>query len=381
MLASVREMMLYRTRDLADPQERATKAREFLDFLAGSIPAESGPYGSFLNTYASLLRGEIKGEHPAGDSFLLHDELEDVNEPLYFHEFAERTAAHGLQYLGEAELRTMADTNFSPEVSAGLREMSGSIVELEQYMDFVRNQTLRKTLLCHEGVTLSRVLTADRLSSLCVASYAEPVTPDADINAVAVAQFRSADGAVLSTDHPLTKAAMLHLAEIWPRVIPIGDLFSAACSRLGIEQITRGDERLELEAQVLNTNLLKGHMYSGYLVELHAFAPQLVLEAGECPVASPVARLQAQSGPKVTNLRHERVELDELNRYLLVRLDGCHSRAALVDALEEGPVAEGLLVIHDDGQPVADAARMRELLAESVQKRIAWLARAGLLPA
>jgi hypothetical protein len=51
-----------------------------------------------------------------------------------------------------------------------------------------------------------------------------------------------------------------------------------------------------------------------------------------------------------------------------------------VGRLEEGPVTSGLLVIQDEkGAPIEDAATMRELLGESVDVRLNWLARAGLL--
>jgi SAM-dependent methyltransferase len=171
MLGIIRDMMLYHTRALSDPQEKAIEARALLDFLAESVPAESGAYGSFLNMYAQMLQGELKGSSHRGNSFLLHDELEEVNEPFYFYEFAERAANYGLQYLGEAEMRSMMDTNFPPQVSAGLRQISNSVIDLEQYMDFLRNQTFRKTLLCHDDVVLSRTLTTDQLRSFYVASY------------------------------------------------------------------------------------------------------------------------------------------------------------------------------------------------------------------
>ncbi len=380
MLTIVRDMMLYHTRHMSDLQERAAGARALLDFLAEAVPEESGAYGSFLNSYAEYLRGEVKGENAMGDSFLVHDELEEVNEPLYFYQFAQRAMSHGLRYLGETEFRTMMDGNLPPKTSGRLREMSGSVVDLEQYMDFLRNQTFRKTLLCHQEVPLSRALKGERLEHLYVASHAQPVGPEPDIHSVSPTQYRGGDGAVITTDHPLTKAAMLHLADIWPRAISLEALRAAARIRLGHSATAAGSNgQAEAEARVLNTSLLRAYTYSDSLVELHAFQPQIVLEVSERPVVSPVARRQAEGGTKVTNQRHERVELDEVNLYLLPLLDGQHDRGDLVRALETGPVAEGLLVIRQDGQPVEDKGKLRELLADSVGRRLAWLGRAGLL--
>jgi hypothetical protein len=44
-----------------------------------------------------------------------------------------------------------------------------------------------------------------------------------------------------------------------------------------------------------------------------------------------------------------------------------------------GPVAEGFLTVQQGGEPVADEREMREILAEEVEKRLRWLARAALL--
>jgi hypothetical protein len=185
---------------------------------------------------------------------------------------------------------------------------------------------------------------------------------------------------MLSIDHPVTKAAMCHLGEIWPRMVRVDELHAAACARLGTGEPAADDPHAARDAQVLSANLLKAHTYSGSLVELHVHAPRVVTEVSDRPIASAVARLQAQEGDRVTNVRHERVELDQLNLYLLPFLDGSHDRAALVGRLEEGPVASGLLVIQDDeGAPIKHRDKIRDLLGESVDVRLQWLARAGIL--
>jgi methyltransferase-like protein/SAM-dependent methyltransferase len=380
MLRIIRDMMLYRTRDMADPQERATEARALLDFLAESISPESSAYGNFLNTYAEFLRGELKGMSESGNAFLLHDELEEVNEPIYFHEFIDRASRHGLQYLGEAEFRTMLGSNFEPGVMAHLNGLSRSVIDLEQYMDFFRNRTFRQTLLCQRSATVSRSLRPEALRRFYVASNAQPVEADLDIHATKVVQFRGLDGATLSTDHPVSKAAMLCLAEHWPRDLRFEELLVLARERLGVDPAAPRDE-VETDAKVLGTNLLRAYGYSGSLAELHVYAPDLALQPGPRPTASPVARLQAVRSDRVTNLRHERVRLDELDRFLLQQLDGRNDRAALVELLLAGPVQEGQLRVQEGNQPVDDAQRTRDLLAQGLEERLEWLAGAALLVA
>lgn len=384
MLGIMREMMLYHIRSLSDPWERAAHARGLLDFLAESVPADSSAYGSFLNMYAKFLKGELEGAKSRSDSVLLHDELEETNEPIYFYKFAERAAQHGLQYLGEAEFRTMLDNNFSPQVSETLRAMAKSIVDLEQYMDFLRNRTFRQTLLCHQDVRVNRKMKPERMTTFFVASRAQAVSPEPDIRSATVEQFRCSNGATLSTDHPVSKAAMLCLAEVWPQAIKFDELLCEARSRLGLNTARAQDvdavaDDISRDAQALAVNLLTGYGYSSSLIELYARAPHFVAHVSERPVASPCARFHAQNSTLVTNLRHERVNLDEFDRYLLSCLDGSHDRAALVENLAAGPVADSRLVLQQEGGRVENAEQIGVLLAKELEKRLGWLARAAIL--
>jgi methyltransferase-like protein/SAM-dependent methyltransferase len=380
MMGIIREMMLYHTRRSSEPQERVAQARALLDFLAEAIPAEKSAYGSFLSTYAQFLQGELKGPRPAGDAFLLHDELEEINDPIYFYRFNERAARYGLQYLGEAEFRTMVGSNFDPKAFRRLGQMSRSVIDLEQYMDFLRNRMFRQTLLCHDDITISRKLRPEQLSAFYVASYARPETTELDIHSNSIVKFRGSDGAELSTDHPVTKAAMLCLAGIWPQAVPFEEALSMARSRLGLTEDPAGDDGVaSIDARVLGTNLLKAYGYSGNLVELHVHLPHMTLDISERPVVSAVARLQAQDSTRVTNLRHERVRVDEFDRYLLHHLDGSNDRAALVESLKTGPVAAGALELEREGEPITDADQINDVLARGVDTRLQWLVRAALL--
>ena len=380
MIEMVREMMLYHTRRTEDPAARAAQARALLDFLAEAVPDENNAYGSFLRMYARLLHGEVDDARPKDDALLLHDELEAVNEPLYFHQFAEQVERHGLRYLADAEFHTMLPHGLPDIVPSMLRDQAGDLIEAEQYLDFVRNRTLRRSLLCRWEVRPNRQLTPDRLTSLYVASRAQALPPDGEEDAASAApfgpvrRFRASGGATLATDHPVTQAAMDYLAEIWPRAVPFDDLLAEARVRAGPAASAES-----VDAQVLASNLLAAYGHSDELVELHVYTPPMMLTVSERPKASPVARLQAQESRRVTNLRHERVRLDSLDRYLLRYLDGRHDLAALVEQLIAGPLASGDLVVQGEDGPLRDPARLRETLTEGVAKRLRWLAKAALL--
>ena len=384
----IREMMLYHTRGIADARERAAQARGLLDFLAESVPASDNNRGSLTHAYSGFLKRELERLGPKADAFMLHDELEEVNDPVYLHQFVERAARHGLQYVAEVEFRSVLPSHFQPEVSETLFKMARDSVEMEQYMDFLRNRSFRQSLLCHRDVQINRVIAPERLMGFHVAARAVPLSDQPDLQGVSVEKFKGQDGATLSIDHPVSKAAMLHLAEIWPRSVTFDALLTAARDRLNgagtgkereREKEREGEGEAASDDQVLAANLLKAYVYSENLVELHVYAPPFTLQVSERPVASPWARWQARDWNKVTNLRHERVDLDSLSRFLLARLDGAHDCDDLLQALLAGPVASGDVVAQQDGEAVNDPDLARQVLAGEVQRSLRWLARAALL--
>jgi methyltransferase-like protein len=68
------------------------------------------------------------------------------------------------------------------------------------------------------------------------------------------------------------------------------------------------------------------------------------------PTASRVARLQAQAGNVVTNMRHEFSKISDLARHLLPHLDGTRDREALVGILVD-LVRQKKLLVADAPEP------------------------------
>ena len=131
---------------------------------------DTSAYGIALRTEADHLRKQA-------DYYILHDHLEEVNEPLYFHQFIERAARHGLGYLGEANFVTMLGGGFSQRVNETLARVAPEILKREQFIDFLRARTFRETLLVHRGVQLNRKISPDRVMALRIASRAKRLLP------------------------------------------------------------------------------------------------------------------------------------------------------------------------------------------------------------
>ncbi|MEM7537603.1 MAG: class I SAM-dependent methyltransferase [Chloroflexota bacterium] len=378
MAGIVRDLMLFHTRSLpADSAEgdraRAQEARNVLKFMAASVPAANSAYASFLQQFVGAVDDELKGNN---DGFLLHDEMEAVNDPVYFYQFAEHIAQHGLRYLVEAELRNVLPHGFQPEVLQHLQRISDDPIEYEQYMDFLRNRMFRQSLLCHDDVEIGRSLRPDTVQQCYVSSRAqvdESFTSDDHPNRM---RLTSSDGGVLTTDHPVTLTAMAILRQIWPQAMPFHQLY-----QLSLQQVYRPDpadpsthppqEQLNADIQLLASNLIQSFGYSSKLVGLHRFVPSFALQASEKPAASPVARREAQdhnnTGALVTNLWHDRVQLTPTQHALLQRMDGTRDMPTLLTELT-ALVASGELEI-DEGDE----------LAKTLELDLLWLIRAGVM--
>ncbi|MBL8795763.1 MAG: methyltransferase regulatory domain-containing protein, partial [Planctomycetia bacterium] len=371
MRGMIRDMMYYHASHFREASVRVKQARELLDFLAKSVSKENTPYSLLLKNEVELLR-------KSRDSYLYHEHLEECNEPIYFHQFAERAAAVGLRYLGEADLHVMVPGNYPPEVAKVLHRLSPDIVHIEQYMDFLRNRMFRQTLLCHQHLTPNYGLRTDQLTGFAIASSAKAVSPQPDIQGPAVEQFRGPGGVTLNSSVPLAKAAMLCLAEVWPRALTFSELRERARARL--QPAFQPDAAaVAQDSQTLGQCLLTCYTSaSSSLLELHVHPARFIVEVGDKPMVSPLARLQAQAGAVATNLRHETVRLSDFQRQLVMQLDGSRDREALVDALVD-VVGRGVLTVREDQTPITEPVRLRSILQAALQHELPRLAGYALL--
>ncbi|HEY0079180.1 MAG TPA: class I SAM-dependent methyltransferase [Pyrinomonadaceae bacterium] len=371
----LRDMMLFHVRNIREPQQRINQARAFLKFLLDAQQQNDDPYRILLEKEAERVI-----THPDGHFF--HDDLEEVNAMFYFYQFVEQAARHDLQYLAEADFFEMQDYSFPPHVVEKLRGLSDNLVLKEQYADFIKCRRFRQTLLCHGEVEIRREARPEMLRRFHVASPARPASAEPDIKSNAVERFDGIKGAAVSTDNPLAKAALVHLGELWPLTLAFDDLLHAAHRRLGVEATSSTVETPtsspETDARLLSNILWQ--LYAANLVELHLAPSHFVLQPGERPLASPLARLQLQRSPVVTSLRHTSVNVaDEFGRRLLQMLDGTRDRAALLRELR-ALVEAGVPLLEDGDQPaVSDAPPASDALAEHLERNLSSLARHALL--
>jgi methyltransferase-like protein/SAM-dependent methyltransferase len=372
MRGMIRDMMLYHGRRFADPRQQISQARGLLDFLVSSVDTEQNPYGKFLRSELELLRG-------SPDAYLFHDHLEEHNSPIYFHQFIERASAHQLRYLAEADLSSMQLGNFPQQVGKILQQVSDDMIQLEQYMDFLRNRSFRQTLLCHAQHSPNYSLQPPVLAPFYFGSSLRPASSRPNFHPSIREDFRGPSGSFAFSNRSIVKAALTVLGESWPRFLPLEELCSQARAKLDAEAIPNPTTRAEDRKEVAQS-LLEFYTIASGLVEYRLRPLRVTTQPAPKPLARPLARWQAKSGRPATNLRHERVDLDEFGRQVLLRLDGRQTRPEMVRELV-GLVEAGQLNVRLDGQRITEPRRIEQMMVQLVDQRIDQFARQSLLPA
>jgi methyltransferase-like protein len=374
MMGMVRGMMVYRVRDIKPPLEKADEAAKLVKFLSEAVGTKDSAYGAYLATYLEIIRKKRTGTKVQDGSLILHDELEEFNEPVYFYQFVDHASRNGLQYLIETEFAHVMPSRFPQEVGDHLRQISRDTVDMEQYLDFLNFRTFRRTLVCHQEIEVNRMISPAAVFDLHLISRARPATGrPADVPKNLI-QIKGQDGASFTTDHPLTVAAFKYLERIYPRSSSFRELIEASSNEVSLAE----GETITEHATLVAANFLRAYSYSESLVEFHVRPTNIVAEVSDRPKASMIARWQMDYMLKVTNMRHERVEMNDMSRILLSYLDGKHNREDLITLMTQD-LQEGKYNLKDGQTPAAGTAEAGEMLARDIEKYLQFFARASLL--
>jgi SAM-dependent methyltransferase len=282
----LREAGLWFARGEDEPVARAERARELYQFIHEACGDRGDWWGGQINATIEPFA--------VGPTYrLVHDDLADHWDPLWLADFVERARGAGLEYVGDSDLAFMLPDRVPAQVDEQARELAGGDrVAFEQMLDIVRCVFFRQSILCRDALRPSDTIEPDAMRSLHFASR------------------ERARGAV--AEEPLRSALEL-LRGRWPDTLGFAELRAA----------------LDADPDVLAGALLDG--FRGEFLMPHAAPLRTVAAAGlERPVASPLARWQAQRGTEVTSLAYANVHMEEpAARLLLGLLDGTRDRAAI----------------------------------------------------
>ncbi len=312
-----RGLMRFHTARSGPADERIHQAIAILKFMAAN--EAGGP------VYQEALRRELERVERYPPAAVFHDDLSEHNRAFYFHEFVAAAAKHGLQYLTEADITDTQTDGIAPEGVRVLEQFGPQqTVAREQYLDFFKARAFRQTLLCRQGTPRAYAPEPELVFEMFIASTARPADADYDVTSGEALEFRAASNAVIATQHPLFKAALHHLGNVWPKRVAFGELLERAAANSG--------EPAEPHRLALARFLLATHAIG--FADLHRVPGAFTTEVSATPCASPLARLQMETSNKVPTLRHDVMQLEgDLIRRLVQLLDGTRTHAQLTEAL------------------------------------------------
>jgi methyltransferase-like protein len=351
-------MMRFHARHFDEPLEKVGKAVSFLAFL--------GENATEKEIFAPVLQAELKRhfEHDAADIF--HDDLSDLNVAFYFHEFAELLKQNKLQYLAEAELHAMGTQSLSAEAREFIESLD-DVVEREQYLDFFRGRIFRQTLFCREEVELNRNPEPPVMNKFRLASSIRAVGENPELATPKREKFVGMKGVGIEIDHPLTKAALVILGEIWGRAIPFGELLQKARERIENQGFTaeNWDEQFYIASAIL-LQICRGTS----LVELHLFQPEAATEVSAAPKVNRLAVWQLPQANNVLTLLNLDVKIeDEVSRRLLEICDGTRRREDLLKEMRE---------FIEQSEDIDDRETLLKDLPEWLDESLTQLAKLGM---
>jgi hypothetical protein len=212
--------MRFHVRAVQDAGERVRQAVAVCQLIANSMAKPE--------TYRQLFKDQIEQIKRCGSEALFHDDLAEINDPVYFHEFAAHAAQQGLQYLGEADFSEMQDDAFSAEVRQVLAQKEDSRIAREQYLDFVKFRRFRQTLLCHHEAPLRYPADPSTIEGFHVSSRAQSITVRTSRVGRPTERFADPRGGALEIEHPLSIRALYLLTDRCPATISFPELLQAA---------------------------------------------------------------------------------------------------------------------------------------------------------
>jgi SAM-dependent methyltransferase len=317
---ALREMLRYHTRSISDLRKKVESALEMLSILPEPSPESDEP----AIFQAQRLRRDLERvDDPV--TYLLHEYLVDVNEPLYFSEFVQLAEAAGLQYVDDAYPGSSSLDRLADRAREWVVRQTPNYLQQQQYVDLLGNVAFRRSLLCHARAVPRRDFTIDRLAGLHVAALCSRTESESNSPS-----FQTDAGRKFSTDHAGLRAVLECLADSRPSTVPFTELHSMLGGQTSAEDAA---------------SIFAGLLHGGAIEFL--FDPLRCAQAiSDRPKTPRLVRHQVAQG-LVTNALHRSIRIENaFERMLIGLLDGSRSIAELTAELRKRLSAS---------QPLSDA--------------------------
>lgn len=350
--SALREMALFHAAEQPTLKDRLDQTRAIVNLVREATPEDTP------------LRGLMEAEHrhfsAMPDWYVAHEHLDGANEALWFHEFVGRAGDAGLQFLAEAELRDMVALDLPEPIRSQVESLGTDQLRLEQYLDFVRHRTFRRSLLVHQEAVIDRNIALSRVDGLHVAGSLASRPSDDLVQSVLPAEG--------PTD-PITEATWRHIEAALPGSVPVDTLVQQVADDMN----QSADDVHDTVANALFAAL----MHATVQLSLSALP---AARASASPIVWSIARDEVARGESwVTNRRHQGVQLDPYMTTLVPLLDGTCDRDRAVQVLADAALDGTFDLLDNESVPVLTRDRAVVVLTEGWSRAVDVLAYYALL--
>ncbi|MGV2432224.1 MAG UNVERIFIED_CONTAM: methyltransferase regulatory domain-containing protein [Rickettsiaceae bacterium] len=361
MVRSIRDMMLYHSKDFANVEDQITQSILLLQFIRDSLEGSKTPYADILRNEVDILSGQPR-------NYLRHDHLEETNFQYYFHEFMSEASKNNMQYLGDVSLASMYVGNLPQKAQEKLKEVT-DIVRSEQYMDFITNRRFRSTILCRKNIALNRNINDKSVEDLYFCMNVTPEKLEKDItlsdNSEAVFYYNNSEDNKMNTASPIMKATLYVLSENKDKYLSLDAITKQTSAKLS--NINLSQEQMKHEIAINMIRL----MFIGYLsCSIESFDNVAISDK---PKVSEHLRkeLEWNKNTWVTSQLHSRIGIHIFDAYTLRYLDGNNTEDMIIDKLAIH-VSKGELTINKGDAKVTDPVEVRKLLVSYLKDRLTY---------
>lgn len=145
----VREMMLYANKYFPEVSQgdKVQRGKAFISIVAEQMKSYtdiSEKKGDFIRQIEEIINMQ--------DYYVGHEQLEDINDPMYLHEFVDLLRKENLEYISDVALRLSIASVYNQSTVEKLQQLSqGDHVIKEQCLDFILDTKFRRALICKKS--------------------------------------------------------------------------------------------------------------------------------------------------------------------------------------------------------------------------------------
>ena len=230
----IREMMLYANKYFPEVSQgdKVQRGKAFISIVAEQMKI----YTDVAEKKGDFIK-QIEGILNMQDYYVGHEQLENINDPMYLHEFVDMLRKENLQYISDVGLRLSIASVYNDSTIEKLQQLSqGDPVIKEQCLDYILDTKFRRSLIC-KGSQAGKL------------NFSETFPNDILDSFILKLQYTKEEVETLNEEN--VKAIMLHLIEMSNKSFTIQDAL-----KYWEENINNEDKNEEKTNEVL-ANLRK----------------------------------------------------------------------------------------------------------------------------